>query len=158
MTEQQNRGTAIVSVVIVGVVSAYLLWLSLAVVGSDMRLGDYQPGRTFMLAIHNWSGLSLFLKSVPIIVTLGITIFARYKLKDWQFFALIILSMIGIVASLYLYLEVSTVETARKFWAYSPVQALETYDAFVGKAQASLAVVGGWLIGLVAIQLGVKLS
>jgi hypothetical protein len=156
MSEQQKRAAAALSFLIVLAASFFLLWLSVAVIGSQESLGDKRPGRQFMLAIGSWGLLDTALKALPVIITVGIGLLARYKLKDWQFYGTVAASVIGVVAAAYLLIEVSSVETARRFWAYSPVPRLEDYNSFVSAAQATLVTTVIWLVGVLGIQLGIK--
>lgn len=156
MTLQQKRGAAIFSLFIVSIAVLFVVSLFIAIVFGSGSLGDHFPGRTLMLLVHNWSILSLTLKAVPAVITIGISIFAKYRLKDLPFYLIISVSAVGIIISAYLILEISSIETARRFWAYSPVADLEDYESFVSAAQTGLGTIAAWLVAVFAIQIGVK--
>lgn len=156
MSPQQKKGAAIFSLVIVSIAVLFLLSLFVAVLFGNGSLGDRFPGRTLMLLVYNWSFLSVTLKAAPALLTIGISIFANYKLKDLPFYLIVSVSLVGILMSVYLILEVSSVETARRFWAYSPVTSLEDYQSFVSAAQTGLGAIATWLVLVLGIQLGVK--
>jgi hypothetical protein len=140
----------------VSIAALFLLSLFIAVMAGSGSLGDRFPGRVLMLLVHNWSFLSVTLKAVPALLTIGISIFANYKLRDLPFYLIVSVSVVGILAAVYLILEVSSVDTARRFWAYSPVASLEDYQSFVSAAQTGLGALAAWLFVVLGIQLGVK--
>jgi hypothetical protein len=141
---------------IVGAAALFLVWLMISVLTATASLGDKPPGRQFMLLVANWGAVSIALKALPPLITIGIGILARYRLRDWQFYGTVVASAMGIAAAVYLLAEVSSVDTARRFWAYSPVNRLEDYDAFVGAAQTGLGSLVVWFVAVLGIQLGVK--
>lgn len=156
MSPQQKKGAAIFSLALVSVAVLFLLLLFAAIIFSSGSLGDRFPGRVLMLLVHNWSFLSVTLKAAPALLTIGISVFANYKLKDLPFYLIVSVSLVGILLSVYLILEVSSVDTARRFWAYSPVTSLEDYQSFVSAAQTGLGAIAAWLVLVLGIQLGVK--
>jgi hypothetical protein len=156
MTEQQKRAATAVSLVVIIVVSTLLLILAYAVFFTTGSLGNRFPGRQFMLVVHSWSVLGIALKTLPPIVSIGVAIFVRYKLRDWVFYAVLTLSAAGAVAALLLLLEVASIDTARRFWAYSPADGLDDFASFASAAQTALGAIILWLVGVFGLQLGLK--
>jgi hypothetical protein len=156
MDERRKRGAAILSLGIVGITAGFVVWLWAETIFSSHALGNNFPGRQFMLIAYSWSPLAIASKGGFPIITFGITIIGRYKIKDWQYYLTLLTCAAGAAAALYLVFEVSSVDTARRFWAYSPISALEDYSSFVSAAQISLCAVATWLIVLLGIQVGVK--
>jgi len=109
-----------------------------------------------MLTIANWDALAVALKSLPAIVSIGLALLGAYKLRDWLFYSIIAISALGLLASVYLFLEVSSVSTAKSFWAYSPTDRLDDYETFVAAAQKGLGLLGGWFLVVVGVELGIK--
>jgi uncharacterized membrane protein YeaQ/YmgE (transglycosylase-associated protein family) len=109
-----------------------------------------------MLAIANWDAMAVMLKALPAILSVGLALLGAYKLKDWLFYGIVGASIAGLVATAYLFMEVSAVTTAKAFWAYSPISNLEDYDAFVSAAHKGLGIVGAWLVSVILAELGIK--
>jgi hypothetical protein len=156
MSQRHKRTVAGLSLFIIFIVCICLLALVYAVFVSTGPLGKSFPGRQFMLLLQSWSALGIALKALPPAITVGVGIFVRYKLKDWQYYGTLAVAFIGACAALALLVEVGSITTARRFWAYSPTPSLSDYDAFVGPAQTALALILGWLVSLVLIQVGLK--
>lgn len=155
MTMQQKKAATALSLLIVLGASLLLLWLAIFVASGHAQ-GDKLPARMFMLAIANWDGLAIMLKLLPAILSVGLAFLGAYKLKDPLFYAVVGTSVLGLVATAYLFMEISAVATAKTFWAYSPVSNLEDYQSFVGAAQKGLGVVGGWFVTIILAELGIK--
>lgn len=158
MTAQQKRAAAFLSFLLIALTSFFLVWIALLVAFSDQSLGGKFPGRFFMLLIHNEDSLQIALKAVPFLVTFGISLLAQYKLRDWIFYGVLAVSVVGIAAATYLMIELSAVDTAKRFWQFSPVAGLEDYRSFVSAMRSSLVPFIVWFIGLLASQLGIKLT
>lgn len=156
MTEQQRRAAATVSLLLI-VVSALGITtlLGFTLFGSD-PLGDRFPGRQFILLIHDPGGLQTMLKALPIIVSVGLTVLATYKLKDWQYYATVAVALLGVIACAWLYNEIKDPIEARRYWAYSPILEISDYNSFTGQARSFLMIMGLWFAGILASQLGIK--
>lgn len=157
MSEQQKKAATALSLTIVAIVSLFLTWLAVEVATGTV-LGDRVPGRLFMLGITNWDALAIALKALPVIISVGLALLGAYKLRDALFYAIVAVSVIGLFASIYLFLEVSSVSTAKHFWAYSPTDRLEDYSSFVSAAQKGLGVLGGWFLGVIGLELRIKVK
>ncbi len=96
------------------------------------------------------------LKALPILVSIGLTILASYKLKDWQYYATVAVALLGVIASAWLYVELGAPDQARRFWAYSPLLEISDYDSFAGQARSFLMIMGLWFVGILGSQLGIK--
>lgn len=156
MTLQQKRAAAIISFAIVGLAAGFLMLTAFALLGSGEALGNRFPGRNFVLAAHNRNDLEIMFKLLPVLLSVGIPIFAQYKLKDWQYWATLAVSILGIAASVYLLMELSDPEQAARFWAYSPVAEVHTFKTFTEGTRPSLIFAGGWFLSVLLIQLGIK--
>ena len=156
MNNQQKKAATALSLAIVGLASLFLIWLAFEVAIGTAR-GDRVPGRLFMLAVANWDALAIVLKSLPALISVGLAFLGAYKLKDGLFYAIVAASAAGLLASVFLFLEVSSVSTAKDFWAYSPADRLEDYQSFVSAAQKGLGLVGGWFVAAIAVELRIKL-
>lgn len=156
MTDQQRRAAATITLLVVLFSTCALGAVAIAVIRGSGPLGEHFPGRQFILIIHDQSGLQTMLKALPIIVSVGLTIVARYKLKDWQYYATVAVTVIGIMASAYLYVELAAADQARRFWAYSPVEGVDNYASFTGLARSFLMIMGLWFMGILGAQLGMK--
>jgi hypothetical protein len=156
VTDQQKRAATALSLAIVALASLFFVWLAVEVAIGSAR-GDRMPGRAFMLAIASWDALAIALKALPLIISVGLALLGAYKLKDGLFYAIVAVSAVGLLASIYLFLEVSSVSTAKDFWAYSPADRLEDFESFVSAAQKGLGLIGGWFVTVIAVELGIKL-
>ncbi len=157
MTEQQKRAATLVSLYITAVLAAYLGLLALEIGRGKSHLGDHFPGRLFMLMIYNDSTLGTVLKSVPYLITFGMSLLAARGLKDWIFYSIVAVSVIGIGSSVYILTEATATTTAQLFWQVSPVPALESYATFVPAMKASMIPFIVWFIGILMCQLGIVL-
>lgn len=128
--------------------------LAVATGFSEGPLGDRFPGRQLVLLVHTRSLLETLLQGIPALVTIGISIVAGARLKDWQYYATVAVTVIGVVTCIYLVMELSDPEQAQRFWAYSPVPEIENYATFIGAAQPFLVVAGAWFVAILGIQLG----
>jgi hypothetical protein len=86
---------------------------------------------------------------------LGLSIVAGARLKDWQFYATVAVTVLGIVMCVYMVMELSDPVQAQRFWAYSPVDAINNYATFNAAARPFLVAVGGWFVAVLTVQLGV---
>ncbi len=155
MNRRQKRAATAVALAIVAVAALYLFWLALAV-HSGTVIGEKAPGRGFMLVIANWDGLAIALKSIPILLTIGLAYLGAYRMKDWIYYSIIGVTLLGVVSAVYLYNEIITRETAQNFWAYSPAPALRQYETFVVAAQKGLGVAIAWFVVVLMSELGIK--
>lgn len=153
MNDRQKKATTFLSLAIVAVACGLLVLLAISVFFTVGSLGNRFPGREFMLVIGSWSALGLALKGLPPIITLGITYFTGYKLKTWQFWGMLIVSALGAVAAICILVEIGSVDTARRFWAYSPTPGLDSFEAFVPAARTGLVAIIVWLVAVVGLQL-----
>ena len=157
MDDRQKRTLTTISLLFVLAAAGFNFWLAAAVLEGAAR-GDKEPGRLFMLLIADWDTASVAFKTMPAILTVGLAGLGAYKLKDWLFYAIVGASVSGLIASGYLLFEVTSVETAKAFWAYSPSDKLQDYESFVRAAKLGLGVFCGWFLGVIAAELGLRLG
>lgn len=115
MTAQQKRAATGLSLIIVAAAAAFFTWLAIDVL-RGVAGGKSAPGREFMAATANWGGLAIALKLLPVLVSLGFAFLGRYRLRDWLFYAILGVAVVGAASTLYLYLELSTIEVPKAFW------------------------------------------
>jgi hypothetical protein len=155
--DRQKKALTGISLLLVVAGTAFVLWLAGTVLQGTAR-GNQQPGRIFMLLIADWNTTAGVFKALPILISLGLAGFGAYKIKDWLFYTIVGFSLGGLIASGYLFFEVTSVTTAKEFWAYSPTDKLQDYESFVAAAKVGLGVFCGWFIGVIAAELGVRLG
>ncbi len=154
MTRQQKRAAATISFGIV-LLSALALAILAIVTGlASGPLGDRFPGRQLILLVHTQRFLETLLQALPALITLGISIIARTRLKDWQFYATVMVSVIGVAMCVYLVMEFSAPEQAQRFWAFSPVGEIQNYASFIDAVRPFLIATGIWFMAILGIQLG----
>ena len=156
MTGRQKRAAAFISLLLIALTSIFLIWIAALVIWSEDPLGGQFPGRFFMLLIHSENHLQTALEAVPFLVTFGISLLANYKMRDWIFYSIVAVTVAGISAATYLMIELSAIDTAKRFWQFSPVAGLEDYRSFVSAMRSSLVPFIAWFIGLLLSQLGIK--
>jgi len=154
MTERQKRAAATISFGVVFLATALLLILAVQTAGSTNPLGDHFLGRQFILLVHTRSTIELLLEALPAVLSVGMSIFAASRLKDWQFYATVAVTVLGIALCVYLVMELSDPDQARRFWAYSPVEDIGNYQTFTTAARPFLVAIGGWLVAILVTQLG----
>jgi hypothetical protein len=157
MTAQQKRAATGLSLLIVAVAAAFFTWLAIDV-SSGTAGGETAPGREFMAATANWGGLATALKLLPVVVSLGLAFLGRYHLKDWLFYAILGVSVVGAAATLYLFLELSTSEVAKAFWQHALVDSIQDPESFASAAQKGLGATLAWFVAAIVTQLGIKTS
>jgi hypothetical protein len=109
-----------------------------------------------MLAIADWDALRTLLKGLPAVVSIGLALLGAYRLKDWLFYAIVVVTLVGSANSIYLYMELGSVSTAKAFWPYSPVDSLQDYASFVAAAHKMLGGSIVWFISVLLSELGIK--
>jgi hypothetical protein len=155
MDEQKKRAAATLSLLIIVLGALSLAILTFQVGGQSGVLGNRFAGRQLVLLIHIRGSLDMLLAALPAILSFGLSALAGVRLKDWQFYATIAVTVAGIAMSIYLVMELSDPDQARRFWAYSPVAAIHNYESFIAAAKPFLVGVGAWFVGVLGIQLGV---
>jgi hypothetical protein len=155
VNEQQKKAATAVSLLIVTAAALFLLWLALDV-SSGTADSRHEPGKLFVLAIANWGGLGIALKSLPILLSIGLSFVGSYVLKDWLFYGLVAVSVLGAAAAIYLYMALGVEETAWKFWNDSPAGNIQSYEAFLSAAHTGLGVAIAWFVAVVLAELGIK--
>lgn len=159
MTRQQKKAATAVSLIFIAIPTIILAWLAaLIMTGGHNLLGAHIPGRLFMLMIHNESSLTVAFKSLPYLITFGMTLLATSGVRNRIFYGIVGVSVIGILASVYILIEASAIDTARRFWQDSPVPALDTYQTFTAAVKASVIPFIVWFVGILACQLGIVLK
>lgn len=156
MNDRQKRALINFSVVLVVGAAAYFVWLFAAVVGGYAR-GDVWPGKFLMLLIVDWNSVLGAFKGLAVLIAGGIAYVGAYKIKNWIFYAIVGVLAIGFLATSYLFFEVTSVSTAKKFWAYSPMDRLQDYHSFVTAARVGLGIFCSWFIGILGSVLGVRI-
>jgi hypothetical protein len=152
---RQKRAASVISLLLVVAASAFFLWLAIDVLVGRVR-GVAQPARFFMLMIADWDVASVAFKSLPLLISAGLAALGVYKAKDWLFYAIVGVSVVGFLSSGYLLFEVASVETAKRFWAYSPSDSLQDYVSFVRSARTGLGAMVSWFVGVILIELGIR--
>jgi hypothetical protein len=155
VNERQKRAATALSLFLVGLAVAFLVWLAVEVAFGHPR-GDAQPARLFMLLIARWDALALVFKAVPMIASIGLARVGAYPMKDGLFYAIVLFTVLGGVSVVYLWVELSSVSTAKSFWAYSPTDRLQDFEAFLAAFQKGLGAFGTWFVAVLLIELGVK--
>lgn len=157
MTEYQRKAAALVAMLLVAIPALLLVWMVLATMGTG-SLGDRFPGN-FLLAVAADSGLGITtLKLLPLIISTGLSFVVPKDKGDWRFLVTIGIVLLGTLASIYLYFALQDAELAHRFWSYSRVALLSSPDAINNDVRPTLLVLAGWFIGLLAVQLGIKLN
>ena len=155
--DRQKKALTAFSLLLVAGGTAFLVWLSIAVVTGASR-GNVWPGRMFMLLISDWNSASGVFKGLATLLSVGVAYVSAYKMKDWLYFAIVAVSVVGFFAAAYLFFEVTSVSTAKSFWPYSPTDKLQDYNSFVAAARVGLGVLCGWFIGVIAAEVGVRIG
>ena len=156
MNELQKKAATAVSLAIVTAAALFLLWLALDV-SSGTANSLHAPGKLFLLAIANWGGLGIALKSLPILLSIGLSLVGSYVLKDWLFYGLVAVSVLGGAAAVYLYMALGVPATAWHFWADdSPAVNIQSYETFVSAAHTGLGVAIAWFVAIILAELDIK--
>jgi hypothetical protein len=74
----------------------------------------------------------------------------------YEFYCIVLLSVVGFLASGYLLFEISSVDTAKRFWPYSPADNLQDYQSFVRAARIGLGAMVAWFLSVILIELGLR--
>lgn len=154
MSERQKRAAATISFGIVLVCVLALVVLATATGATGKPLGDRFPGRQLILLVHTRNLFETMLQGIPALITIGISIVTRGRLKDWQYYATVAVTVIGIAMCVYLVMELSDPDQAQRFWAFSPVSEIENYASFNDVARPFFVTAGVWFVAILGIQLG----
>lgn len=155
MTPRQKRAAATISFGILVLSATFLGVLAYQTGMLTDPLGDHFAGRQFILLAHTRGTLETLLEALPAIISLGMSIIAGSRLRDWQFYATVAVTIVGIAACIYLVVELDDPNQARRFWAYSPINEIYNKATFAAVSKPFLVAAGGWFVAVLGIQLGV---
>jgi hypothetical protein len=158
MNRRQKKAATTIALMIVSVAALYLFWLAFAV-RTGTVVGNKAPGSAFMVVIASWDGLAIALKSLPILLTVGLAYVGAYEIKDWIYYSIIGVTLLGVVSAVYLYGQVELRDTARAFWAHAPAgvpTAIENKEGFVAAAHKGLGTAIAWFVVVLMSELGIK--
>ena len=156
MTPRQQSAAAAVCLFVVMIVVLGLAWLMGALATGHLT-GEQAPGRWLLLIMDN-SALSVAGKSIPLILGIGSGFLAQSKIRDSIFFAIVALCLFGVLMALVSIVLLADPSIATEMFNNSPLESLATSEAYNAAVTRFFVPLTAWLVGTLAIQLGIKLT
>lgn len=154
MSARQKRAVGVLGTLVVVAASLTLSALAILTWAGEVK-GASGLGKVFLLTAANGDALSTALKLIPVVATLAAAWVSKRVQADLIYYALVGISVAGMVASVAMIFAISDTDMAKEFWIYSNISGIDSPESFVGPARATLIGALGWFAGVLGIQLGV---
>jgi hypothetical protein len=154
MNRRQKRAAASLALTALISVTAFMLSATY-LIGVLEENGESGVLKGLILAADSTSAMQSVSKGTPLLLSTVASILASRRGKDWQFFATVLITLLGLLASVSLIYLFHDDDVVKRLSEFSPTEHLVDPEKMKGAVEQLAIIVAGWFLLNLAIQIGI---